>query len=341
MGWEEKKRWYLKHSLAIAIIVSIVSIFFVFELTSTRETIEAITEISPYYFLIAVIFHIFGWFVWGARIKVISGALSSRLSMRDAVKIVVTSLFTAAITPSHAGGEPVRVYLISRKGGIGFGDASAIVLLERVLDVIFIILISPVAILLLKDVIFQSGEEIKFLIGLSIVILIFSLFIIIQILYRPEWIKNRLPSIARVIGFFTGPARSERIMTRISAEMDAFIRSLRKFIEVARGRVLIAWILTTIYWSLEFLIPCLILIGLGEDPEILRAFASQIVLMVLVLVPLTPGSSGVAELGFMTVFAVFVKTSLLGILVLAWRFITYYLNIIVGGLFSLHIVNKG
>lgn len=206
------------------------------------------------------------------------------------------------------------------------------------LDLIFIILITPLAIFLLKDVVFQSGEEIRFFLGTSILILILAIIIIVQILYRPEWIKNRLPVIAKISRFFIGYPRSKRLIDELSVEMDAFIRSLRRFIQVATGRVFIAWALTVIYWLLEFMIPSLILMGLGHEPEILKAFASQIVLMVLVLVPITPGSSGVAELGFTTTFAVFVEASLLGILVFAWRFITYYLNIIVGGLLSLDIV---
>ncbi|RLG32060.1 hypothetical protein DRN98_05830, partial [Methanosarcinales archaeon] len=319
-------------------VVSILSIFLIFELTSTKETIEAITQISPCYFLLAVCFHLLGWIVWGTRIRVLSGTISGLLTLKDAIKIVVASLFTAAITPSHAGGEPVRVYLIAKEGGVSFGDASAIILLERMLDLIFIILITPLAVFLLKDVVFQSGEEIRFLLGTSILILILAIIIIVQILYRPEWIKNRLPVIAKISRFFIGSTRSKRLIDELSVEMDAFIHSLRRFIQVATGRVFVAWVLTIIYWLLEFMIPPLILMGLGHEPEILKAFASQIVLMVLVLVPITPGSSGVAELGFTTIFAVFVEASLLAILVFAWRFITYYLNIIVGGLLSIDIM---
>jgi len=338
MIWDEKKQWYIGHSLLIAIIVSILSIFLVFHVTATKETIEIINRISPFYLLLGVIFHILGWIVWGVRIKVLSDALGGMLTTRDAVRSVVASLFGAAITPSHAGGEPVRAYLIAKKGGVRIGDAGAIVLFERLLDLLFILLISPIAIFLLRNVLSHTGPRVQLFITASAIMLIFIVIIIIHAICRPAWIKNRFSLIYSILRLFMGGERSKQLITRISAEVDVFLSSLRRFIRVSRARVFFAWLCTILYWSLEFMIPCLILMGLGEDPEVLMAFASQVVLMILVFIPLTPGSSGVAELGFTTTFSFFVKTSLLGVLVLTWRFITYYMNIIAGSLMGLNIV---
>ncbi len=340
MGLRDGGKHHLSNSLLVAIVVSLLSLFLILHLTVTKETLEVLREISPYYLAGAILLHLAGWVAWGGRIRVMSGAIESSLRMRDTLRIVVASLFTAAITPSHAGGEPVRVYLISKDGGVSLGDASAIVLLERLLDLIFFIVISPFAILLFKDLVFHTTGGIRVILGVSLTLLSIAIIIIIQILRQPEWIKNRIPTIIRIIRFFVGSRRSDRIATRISIEIDAFINSLRMFTRLAKGRVFVAWILTVTYWALEFMIPCFILMGLGEDPEFVRVFASQIILMTVVLIPLTPGSSGFAEFGFTTLFSVFVRRSVLGLLVVTWRFITYYLNIIAGGLLSLHIIRK-
>jgi uncharacterized protein (TIRG00374 family) len=55
-------------------------------------------------------------------------------------------------------------------------------------------------------------------------------------------------------------------------------------------------------------------------------------------IPLTPGNSGIAELSTATIYSTFVSTSVLGIFILGWRIVTYYLNIIVGGLVSIRIL---
>jgi len=95
---------------------------------------------------------------------------------------------------------------------------------------------------------------------------------------------------------------------------------------------------TVAFWLLEFMIPSLILLGLGANPIWMFSFMAQFVLMVIAMIPLTPGSSGIVELGIISLYTTFVKSSILGIFVVGWRAMTYYLNIVVGGIISLKIL---
>jgi hypothetical protein len=56
------------------------------------------------------------------------------------------------------------------------------------------------------------------------------------------------------------------------------------------------------------------------------------------VIPATPGASGVAEFGATPLFSVFVTSSLLGITIVAWRALTFYMNIIVGSFVSARIL---
>jgi uncharacterized protein (TIRG00374 family) len=56
------------------------------------------------------------------------------------------------------------------------------------------------------------------------------------------------------------------------------------------------------------------------------------------IVPSTPGGSGIAELGAATIFSVFVDAPILGVTVISWRALTYYMNILIGGFISLKVV---
>ena len=56
------------------------------------------------------------------------------------------------------------------------------------------------------------------------------------------------------------------------------------------------------------------------------------------IVPATPGASGVAELGAATIFSVFVDSSILGVTVIAWRALTYHMNLLFGGIVSLKVI---
>ena len=78
--------------------------------------------------------------------------------------------------------------------------------------------------------------------------------------------------------------------------------------------------------------------GLSQTPSITTALAAQVILAVIMIIPATPGASGVAELGAASIFSIFVDSSILGITVLAWRALTYHMNLLAGGLISLKIV---
>jgi len=58
------------------------------------------------------------------------------------------------------------------------------------------------------------------------------------------------------------------------------------------------------------------------------------------MIPLTPGGAGVAEVSIAGFYALIIPTSLLGVFVLLWRLIMYYFNLIVGFIASMLIVRR-
>ena len=52
------------------------------------------------------------------------------------------------------------------------------------------------------------------------------------------------------------------------------------------------------------------------------------------MMPTTPGSSGMTELGVGGLYTVLIGSSLIGVFVLLFRLITYHMNLIVGAFFQ-------
>jgi uncharacterized protein (TIRG00374 family) len=67
---------------------------------------------------------------------------------------------------------------------------------------------------------------------------------------------------------------------------------------------------------------------------------AQILVAILMMIPLTPGSSGVAELSALSIYRLFVNPAIVGVMVVLWRVIFYYLNIVVGILASIPILQR-
>ncbi|ENO12032.1 hypothetical protein MBGDC06_00555 [Thermoplasmatales archaeon SCGC AB-539-C06] len=95
------------------------------------------------------------------------------ISLWESTKIVIANLFLANITPSMAGGEPVRIYLLN-KDGLSIGGATASVLGERLLDAIFLLLCVPFALFVFGKYIDTDPLRI----GLTIAIVLFVLAVI-------------------------------------------------------------------------------------------------------------------------------------------------------------------
>ncbi len=319
----------VSRSLILAILISLASILVILYFTVTDETLKSLFMIRPVFLLAAITLHILSWVVWGVKIKVLSRITGNHLRLFDTVRIVMASAFTAAITPSHAGGEPVRIYLLSKS--VNIGDATAIIFCERFLDLLFLILLSPFGLYIFKGILFRNFEIYAFF-CLGFLMFIVILTLVVLTLYHPGGFISRL---YRIISFIKGEKKARVIMDKVEKNLEAFIRSMKRFIREGRRELAGASICTVIFWSMEFFIPPLILMGLGSSPQVVYAFVAQVILMMLVLIPVTPGGSGIAELGFTALFSFFVRPSILGVLVVLWRFITYYLNIIAGGLAGL------
>ncbi|MCD5409933.1 MAG: flippase-like domain-containing protein [Methanocellales archaeon] len=324
----DRKKW-----LAVSFTVSIISMSAILILTVDENTFVYLRRIQPIYLLIAIGLNIFSWFVWGLRIKILAESLGSKLHILKSTKIVVANLLVAAITPSMAGGEPIRIYLL-RKNGMKFGDASAVVLGERVLDGLFFGMAAPIALFLFKDIV-RDQIYVSMLFALAGVLLCCLLGMMIYALFRHDNLKRWLSALFRwILPKFTRK-NVDNIVTRINTEIDNFNRSLWRLLREGKVALTLAIICTIAFWLLGFAIPSLILMGLGADPVWLYSIMAQIILALIMMIPITPGSSGLAELGLVSLYATFVHIPLLGILVVIWRTVTYYSNIIAGSIISL------
>ena len=316
----------VKKSLFLALFVSLVSMVVVIWLTMDIKDLEHISKINPLYLIIALTFHVGSWVIWSARIKTLTKAIGGHISFSKTFKIVVSSLFAAAITPSQAGGEPVRIFLLTED--LNAGDATAVILADRFLDMAFLILISPLSLFLFADVIF-SGGLIVFL-SFTVALFTFAIFLTVMVIYRPEVIKRGVKKARPLISKFKNEGVADQFINRVDGGIDSFVLSMQNLAK-RRLELIFASICTVVYWSMEFFIASLILIGLSYPPEILHTYAAQILLTVIVLVPITPGSSGISELSFAALFSTFVKGAPMGVFVVLWRLITYHFNLIAGG----------
>lgn len=341
----EKKSKSLKLPILLSITLSLVIIVLILYFTIDAQTVRYLSSVSLrwefFVFLgFAIVLNILYWVIWGARLKVLSNAIdpSVQVGWWESTKIVIANLFLAGITPSLAGGEPVRIYLLN-KDGLSMGGATAAVLGERLIDAIFILVCIPLAFFIFKDRV--NMQLISYGLTIGILVFVAGIIIFVYAVKYPSKTKAFLIFISQKLERFSKKKdHSKQVIKKISAEVDNFHSSMVFFVTKGRRAFLKAGVLTVLFWSIGFFIPSMILLGLGLPPFFVESYAAQVLLLIIVMLPTTPGSSGVTELGMAGLYSVLLGAShqyLLGVFVLLFRLITYHMSLIAGAAFQYRI----
>ncbi len=318
----DEKRSTTKPML-IGLAVSLITIIVIFKLTETRVTWKVILKADWRFLALALLLHTLFWFFWGVRLKQLTSMLNADIPLKYSLEISIASTFLAAITPSSAGGEPLRIKMLSEK--IPLGSATAVVLAERILDAIFFVVALAVFVTL-------SGFATKFgfEVGAVFAVCLMGFMVFLYSIVKDERNIDRFSNWIQIkLGRF-GEERAVRIAKRFREETLMFREALVNMLKNPLEKVFLSLLYTSLIWFSEFLVPSAILLALNQDPAFLFSITAQFILVIISLIPLTPGSSGIAEAGMVYLYSKFVPQEVLGILVALWRFVTYYTNIIVG-----------
>jgi glycosyltransferase 2 family protein len=332
---EKSQVKWLYISIGFSLLVLVIILF----LTINENTVRYLREINPIFLLLAFLTHVLTMCFWALRIQKMTGSLGYRIGFFYSLNLVFANLLAAAITPAQAGGEPVRVHELYR-AKVPIGDATAIVIMERALDGIALAALAAFAMIVLTDQWKSLGAISEIMVYITWIFVAGCLFLFYLAIKRPEVVKK---VVNRIAGFFTRgweSTRVEELVMRADKEIDNFNEAVIKFVKSAKGGLLWGMLFTLLYWLSEICTASLILVGLAQPPLVLESFVIQLILAILMMLPLTPGSSGIAEAGAYSMYSLFIPVSIVGIFVVVWRVVLYYFNIALGILSSILIVRR-
>ncbi|MDI9645335.1 MAG: UPF0104 family protein [Archaeoglobales archaeon] len=306
----------------VGVIISVVCMLIIFETTKSEITWSAIKNANPLYVILAVIAQFFFWIFWALRIKFIVKNLGYFVSFKDSLRITISGMFAAAITPSSAGGEPVRAKMLN-DFGVNTGEAAFVVLAERMLDAIFFSFALPVFAIF-------TGFSLKLGMQITLVFVV-AILVFLGILYLILKDENSISKAAKFIENFLGRVskRAEYWSFKFQENMCRFRSAVPRITRRKKDLSFLIF-LTAVIWSIEFSIPSILLLAFSSDPYFLYSYTAQLIITIVSLLPLTPGSSGIAETSMAYLYSAFIHSGLLGITVAIWRIITYHMNLVFG-----------
>lgn len=305
-----------------AALMSLVSIILILYYTDADISWETISRVNGWFLILAVALHVLTWIFYSLRLKLLVSMTGHQISFPFSFRCTLASNFLAAITPSSAGGEPLRVKVLA-DDGMSYGGATAVVISERLLDSIFFL--TSLAIFLMVSGFF-AGFGLKVGAIFLLFLLVFLAFLR-QLIIRPK-------RIARLMEWIKKKTGNRAIVLTIEKEIWLFREAGIQLVKETMRCLPVLAVMTAFIWLCDFLVPSALLAGMGADPSFLLSVTAQNILVIVGLLPLTPGSSGVAELGMSYLYSTFVSPAMLLPLIVLWRLITYFLNIIVGAAFA-------
>lgn len=323
--------------LRIFLIITILAIVGVMVFTVDRGTYRALGQMVPLFLLVCLLLSLLHLYLDFLRLQVLTWALGKFISLKSSIEFTLGGLFLGAVTPFQSGGIPFQVYVLKREG-FNIGEGTAIILFRAVLALGVVVVALPGIIYYYRVI--STAQVLRSILNYLFFFYLFAIIFLLLILYRTEHVRRGLHRFGdflrrrRII-------RSERprmIVDRILDEVENFKKSMVLFFRAGKWKTLLSFVLTLISMGIYFMIAPALLYGLGVQAPIIKAAVLQLVLTYLLAFIPTPGASGIAELGGFSLFALICPKELLGIYVLLWRFFTFYISVILGGLVLIRMV---
>lgn len=273
----------------------------------------------------------------GLRLFYTMRALGRQVPLRELTPLVFINILVSNLTPLATGGGFAQIWYLRRQG-VHVGVATAATTLRTLQAVGFIFIPTPFLLLFmpsLKDN--PLAERAAIYLALFAVIYLACFAII---LLRMNWLMAAVDAVLCRLGRFrlVEQKRLRRWHFGVRREMIRFSRAARAFFKGARSDMLLALFFTGLFLLTMFSFPALLLWGLGYHIGYLTSVGLLVVTTFIMYFSPTPGAAGIAEGAFGLFFAGLVGGGDLLLTIIAWRFLTIYLGMLVGVPVTLYVV---
>lgn len=281
--------------------------------------------------------------VWTVRWKMILDVVDTSPKFSTLLMMLFASLFGNNVTPSAAGGEPLRAYLLREVEGtpfeIGFATSTA----DRVFEFLPFVLISIIAALFVLSWKIPPLTQV-----LVVVMIIFSIFLFAILIYaglRKEITQKIIISIAKSVyptvirltkKDISFSEIREKIIFYINRFSTGFVTALKN-----RNVFFVAFLLSFAMWGLDMLRMYVCFGALGVYPPIGPLVIIYTIGILISLLPLLPGAWGIREGTLIALFAVVgVSADVVMAASLIDRLASYIIPTIIGALAALYYGRK-
>lgn len=327
-----------KHKIKLYLVLVIILFGFVlyFSLKDNyMDIINALANVKIFWLILGIVFVFLSKYFIGLITYYLAKKEKKDISLLKMVEISLIYPFFAGITPSAVGGESFEIFYL-KDSGISYGKASNISIQKFILYQISLVIINFVVVILnvFTNIVPDTslvGSSITLNFIVNIAILIFCFLVTYNKKFNHFIVEKGLVFLhkIRIIKDL------EKTKVKVDNYLDNFnegaddLRKDRKlFIKLVGHSIVSYAFLMLAAWPIALSLNITSINVL--DLFILATYAKMMCLLIV-----TPGNSGAAEYCFIYLFTGLIAEDGIMAYMLIWRFVTYYIPLIVGGVLAI------
>lgn len=253
-----------------------------------------------------------------------------KFDMKKTFDLQLMTFFFNAITPFSTGGQPFQVYTL-KKNKLSLSDGTNVIVQESIIHQIALIVVGFLAIII-NEIFgiykFEGIIETFLILGFGLNILV--IFLLFLISHSNKIDKLITKYIVKILTFLR-IIKNKEILNKLHNTIDNFNYN-SKILLKDKKRFIKLILINCLALLCLYIVPLTILFSFNNYVSFDGMIAIVLVSFISIIssyVPL-PGGIGGQEYLFILMFGVYVNQPLLSSLMIMWRFITYYLPMIVG-----------
>ena len=288
----------------IIVLIPAAVIYFTFDI----RALEYLTMFKPWSIAAAFGILAVGLIFDGLRLMTLARVTDERLSIKEVINVVLSNYFLAVLTPGASGGAIAQIMFMKR-ANVPVAKATVIVFVRTIMSITFLILLVP--------------------------------FVLYNDAFLSEWMppavavvllmRTRYPEfwLVALTGKLSHDYRRKCFNSYYEFKKASFIMGrhplmiLRAFIESGIS-------LLGIYATVP-----MFFLGMNIQFDWLQVMGRMVLLNLVLYFSPTPGGSGIAEAGFIVLFASLLPEGMVGIMAVLWRFTAEYFPFLLGAFISI------
>lgn len=325
--------WKKVGFLTFGILIIILLIWW----AGVEDVIGVLKKARLDYFILAVLVYIAGVVLWALRWGVLLKSLNINASFRTILGAIFVGVFVNNVTPgARGGGEPMRMYYLSKRSNETYGPVFATIMADRILDLI------PVIVMLFLSMVYvyRLGST-TLMITLLVLNAILAALIVITLVILLNERRTK-----RILYWFFGlvsrlmPKKAkkyeEKFIHNIEVNVPKFQKGFKLLLKDKKA-FLLALAYSFAFWFLTLLRSYFIFLSIKYPVGLEEIMVVQMIGVVAGLISIIPGGAGFIEainsgvyilLGIDKNFAVTAT--------LIDRLISYWIPTVLGGFLTTH-----